>query len=374
MGQNCHRLAEDYPCCPPALPPASRTLLLDAHDHALSHFDNEADLLDFLDQMADQMLSSHLHRQPASLACRKQLFSDDKPDSCNTRDQTSLRSKDNHDTTPPLLLEAPPPQDLVFSPARPASPSLPHSLSHTPFSQLTLRSHSRQANSPSPHHWNHFLQSMSRQKFLHSNQHAPTDTPLRAIPELPTMAGVAVEGRAEVSSQNGDKLVGFFAGGKCEGRARWMGREGSVFEGEFRAGVASGWGVLLGLGYRYEGEWRNNKPEGKGSITYADGATYNGDFREGLKHGFGVLSQPGSLYEGQFSGDQFEGKGTLRCDNGEVYEGEWKSGEKEGKGETRWASGDRYVGEFRRGRREGRGVMFYSNGEKYEGEWRNGMK
>ncbi len=53
--------------------------------------------------------------------------------------------------------------------------------------------------------------------------------------------------------------------------------------------------VVLGTvtflyGYKYEGEWKDNKRHGKGTYTFLDGAKYEGEWKDGKGHGEGIYT------------------------------------------------------------------------------------
>jgi len=75
-------------------------------------------------------------------------------------------------------------------------------------------------------------------------------------------------------------------GGVRQGRST-----GDSFEGEWRAGLQHGHGVLCSQahGDRYEGMWRAGKQHGLGTYTWPDGAEYQGAFHEGVISGQGVF-------------------------------------------------------------------------------------
>ena len=103
-------------------------------------------------------------------------------------------------------------------------------------------------------------------------------------------------------------------------------------------------------GYKYEGEWKNNKQNGQGTASFPNGDKYIGEFEDG----------------------QFHAKGTYTFADGEQYVGEHKDGKRNGYGTSTYVSGNKYVGEYKNGKRNGQGTFTFANGAKDVGEFRNG--
>jgi len=124
---------------------------------------------------------------------------------------------------------------------------------------------------------------------------------------------------------------------------------------------------------RYEGEYRDGRLSGWGVSTFADGARYEGEYREGKLSGPGVFTfADGGRYEGEWRDDKRNGRGIFTSTSGDRYEGEYRDGEPNGRGVFTSASGDRYEGEFRDGKANGWGVATLTSGARYEGTWTNG--
>jgi hypothetical protein len=45
-------------------------------------------------------------------------------------------------------------------------------------------------------------------------------------------------------------------------------------------------------GFRYEGEWRNDRKEGKGTLHYPTGEKYEGEFKNDNIEGRGIILSP----------------------------------------------------------------------------------
>lgn len=81
-----------------------------------------------------------------------------------------------------------------------------------------------------------------------------------------------------------------------------------------------------------------NIPNGKGKLVLDNGVVYNGDFKNGKMSGFGVMEDfEGNYYEGEFKRGTKHGKGFEILEGGEetgkvCYEGKFKNDIKEGYG------------------------------------------
>jgi MORN repeat len=67
--------------------------------------------------------------------------------------------------------------------------------------------------------------------------------------------------------------------------------DGSVYAGEWRRGMRSGWGVYESAKpkVKYSGEWRTNRYDGLGIVTYPTGNRYEGEFLADQRHGRGLF-------------------------------------------------------------------------------------
>ena len=148
------------------------------------------------------------------------------------------------------------------------------------------------------------------------------------------------------------------------------------YEGSLVDGVRSGYGTLTwGDGYRYEGEFRNDRMHGRGELATPSGERYQGDFADGQRHGQGTLEMPnGDVYVGAFRNDAIDGGGEFAWANGDVYRGDFVAGERTGCGDYRWQAGHRYQGAFVGGEPQGEGVYRFADGRIYRGQFDGGAK
>ena len=140
--------------------------------------------------------------------------------------------------------------------------------------------------------------------------------------------------------------------------------DGSIYKGQVEECLISGKKITcfngLGIytlqtGYRYEGEFKDNKPNGQGVFTSPDGQSYQGGFKDGKLNGIGVMKYPdGRRYEGEYKDNKRDGYGIMTYQDGGLYQ-----------------EGSRYEGEWKNDKRDGQGVMTYlDDGRHLKGEFK----
>ncbi len=101
--------------------------------------------------------------------------------------------------------------------------------------------------------------------------------------------GAAAYDRGAIFSE----YEGTVRNGRPEGRGKIRLRSGLVYDGTWRDGVMTGYGVLrFATGDRYAGAVRDGAPEGHGRYAAADGTVYDGFFVAGRRDGEGTLTLP----------------------------------------------------------------------------------
>jgi len=190
-----------------------------------------------------------------------------------------------------------------------------------------------------------------------------------------------------------------------DGRVNLVSRTGrTLYEGEMKAGLADGFGVLYdkegeiryegdlvqdmyhGQGklyteaeILYEGGFSANLFEGHGKVYYENGVSaYDGSFSKGAYQGDGRLFRPdGSLqYKGGFQNGLYHGYGIeLDSDGQELYEGTYELGKKSGVGQIYTSSGStKYDGGFSNDLPSGEGLLYHDNGRlRYKGTMDQGL-
>ena len=127
---------------------------------------------------------------------------------------------------------------------------------------------------------------------------------------------------------NGDKYTGDFVDDKYNGNGTLCGKNGEIFECEFKNGKPHGLGrVTLVNGDVYIGNFEEGKICDQVSIKYKNGESYDGYYKDNKKWGYGCFNfKNGDTYVGDFENDLFNGEGILTKSNGEVQKGIFKDG------------------------------------------------
>ena len=96
-------------------------------------------------------------------------------------------------------------------------------------------------------------------------------------------------------------------------------------------GLRDGEGKFVGAdGSTYEGGWKAGKRHGHGELTYADGGVFNGQWKAGFKCGE-CDAAPDVVLIGSTSG-----QGKYMYSSGSVYEGGWLEDQMHGHGQMLW--------------------------------------
>jgi hypothetical protein len=158
--------------------------------------------------------------------------------------------------------------------------------------------------------------------------------------------------------------------GDCDkGKGYWKDISGFIYNGEFKNGEITGYGILtysksynkgdeIGKSYmhysgaiRYEGYLENSVPQGKGKLISKDDFIMDGMFKDGMLIS-GKLFTPktkGYILIGDFIENQLQSPGTI-----EFY------------------NGNKYVGDIKNNSPNGKGTMFYPTKSKDVGYWEDG--
>ena len=156
-------------------------------------------------------------------------------------------------------------------------------------------------------------------------------------------------GRGFLFCASGSHYFGYFKNDFFQsGFGKTINKNGNVYIGEFKEGLANGLGKFTTKnGNVYKGYWSNNKLNGYGYISWDNGKSYNGEISKGI----------------------FNGIGELHYKNGNIYRGELKNGRMDGIGNILYKTKKKYLGEFKEGTKNGYGIMIWPTEEKYEGIW-----
>ena len=183
-----------------------------------------------------------------------------------------------------------------------------------------------------------------------------------------------LHGKGEYVSK-GFKYTGEFRDNKKQGKGVYIWSDGARFTGDFADDQASGKGLWeFASGDKYEGDVLNAVMVGKGVLVSRDGSRYEGTFADGKPHGRGTyVFANGDKYEGGIVSGKKSGKGTYVSKNGDRFQVMFVDDVAQGTGSYDFANGDRYEGEISNGALSGKGKYFHSDGQRSEGVYQNGL-
>ncbi|CAN0074684.1 unnamed protein product [Ascophyllum nodosum] len=213
-------------------------------------------------------------------------------------------------------------------------------------------------------------------------------------------------------------------GGKGEAKGNladvpFAGKRFCFYQGEFKEGQRSGFGIETTVAGIYMGENRGNRKNGAGvlhcangdhiegnfvsetrqgrgtcnrfpeagnspnrykegvpsglvEIRFASGATYKGEMNQGRITGKGdFVSCLGERKSGDFVDGELHGEGSVVNVLGQTWDGQWRDGEMEGKGRHSAPEAGEFVGDWFRGVLQGKGRIVFKGGNTYEGFFRD---
>lgn len=182
-------------------------------------------------------------------------------------------------------------------------------------------------------------------------------------------------GRGQCLTVDGSYIDGYWTNDLPDILCRIIHKNGDVYEGYVKDGLAHGRGVFLTQrNYRYIGQWVYNMRHGTGEEIMEDGSQYKGEFLCDVRHGNGELVMAnGMRFSGSFVSGHICGKGVATWSDGTMYDGEWAEGKKNGKGKYQFKNGDLYNGDFVADFPHGFGELTKKEGEKIMGCWEMGQ-
>ena len=109
----------------------------------------------------------------------------------------------------------------------------------------------------------------------------------------------------------------------------------------------------------YSGEWKDDREDGQGMKVYVNGSMFEGEFVAGIEHGRGVFkdSVNGSVYDGDWVQGKRHGQASFTLKGGEKYVGEYRHDLKHGRGLYTALDGVTFDVEFQRDEIVGRGLF-----------------
>lgn len=149
---------------------------------------------------------------------------------------------------------------------------------------------------------------------------------------LADMASSATPDDKGLRYASGAVYEGALAGGKPDGKGKWLRQTGSYYEGDFVQGLPSGHGKLVSeRGAVYEGEFTAGMARGTGRIGFPAGGktvSYEGGVEDAVPSGPGVLVTKDGRLEATFVKGEALGDGTFVPAHGAApIRGKWLYGE-----------------------------------------------
>jgi len=185
-------------------------------------------------------------------------------------------------------------------------------------------------------------------------------------------------GRGMMTYSNGDVYTGQWEHDQRCGPGKLIIKDsGSIYEGNFKSNKQDGFGKFISgtSSDQYIGFWSRDCMEGTGKYVYRNGTVYEGEFKANMKHGKGqTIGFNGTLYKGEYCEDAMQGHGTFQWADGTIYDGAWWDNKCHGTGTMRTPNGDFYTGMFYQGEKHGQGVYTWKNGATYTGAYVQGAR
>ena len=126
--------------------------------------------------------------------------------------------------------------------------------------------------------------------------------------------------------------------------------------------------------YIYKGDFKNSLKEGYGEEIF-DGYKYIGEFSDDKKNGQGkIILKNNDVYKGAFINDKFNGNGIYTWHEiNKEYNGNFVDGKMHGIGILKWRGCMYYKGGFNNGIKDGKAEFGYINGNKFFFDFKNDL-
>lgn len=185
-------------------------------------------------------------------------------------------------------------------------------------------------------------------------------------------------GKEYIYNRNGDisnKFIGNWKNGKVNGRGEMTLDNGDKYFGIWKNGLLDGFGVFVSSVNQeyFEGTWENGFKK-EGYYVFSNGEKFKGMFYQNFPNNGKLEYKNGNIYEGilKLKFDEnlvHDGYGSMSYYNNDYYEGYWFNGHKHGIGVYYYANGDKYEGEWTMGKKRGNGKYIYKNGKIIQGNF-----
>tara|TARA_B100000768_G_C11210476_1_gene345781 strand:+ start:11 stop:988 length:978 start_codon:yes stop_codon:yes gene_type:complete len=158
--------------------------------------------------------------------------------------------------------------------------------------------------------------------------------------------------------------------GDCvNGKGYWKDISGFVYNGEFKNGEITGYGILT-----YSKSYNNGDEVGKSYMHYSDAISYEGYLENSLPQGKGkIIFKDDFKMEGEFEdGKLISGKIFQPKEIGYILIGDFIDNQLKSPGTMEFYNGNKYVGDIKNNLPNGKGTMFYPTKSKDVGYWEDG--
>lgn len=183
-------------------------------------------------------------------------------------------------------------------------------------------------------------------------------------------------GNGELINIDGTQQIGTFYNDRFCGWNILVNNNGIIYIGLFHNDLLNGKGLCYNPSndYIYKGDFKNSLKEGYGEEIF-DGYKYIGEFSDDKKNGQGkIVLKNNDVYKGAFINDKFNGNGIYTWHEiNKEYNGNFVDGKMHGIGILKWRGCMYYKGGFNNGIKDGKAEFGYINGNKFFFDFKNDL-
>jgi hypothetical protein len=172
------------------------------------------------------------------------------------------------------------------------------------------------------------------------------------------------------------KYMGYFRNNLFHGYGILIREDGLIYQGEFRDGKVSGFGIEIINEKVYQGFFMDGKYHGYGELVINGTTKYKGCFNMGVRDNIGwSQNDDGTKYIGNYTNGKVNEFGSFLWKEGHIYYGQWKSEKMDGKGKFKWNNGDLFIGYYNKDIKNGDGEYYFAEKNSIlKGTWQMGKK